>query len=109
MRALLGAVGIAEEIAQRKMVKAAKAIIETLLAEHSSEPRKRLLDRMTAGIENQKITDEQDKLLAELSRACDEADGWDFEGAVTIGDFDLWYVTEEIEIALKELRQECSD
>ena len=109
MSALLGAVKIEEEVAQRKMVEASKTIIDTVLAAHSSESRKNLLELMMAGIENQKFTEEQDRLLAELAKACDREDSWDFEGAVTIGDFDLWYVTEEIEIALKELRQGCSD
>jgi len=99
---------IEEEIAQRRMVEALKMIIETVLAAHSSEPRKHLLELMMAGIENQKMTEAQDRLLAELATACGGANAWDFEGAVTIGDFDVWYVTEEIEIALKELRQECS-
>ncbi len=109
MSALLGAVVIEEEIAQRRMVEASKTIIETVLAAHSSEPRKHLLELIMAGIENQKLTKEQDRLFADLATACDGADAWDFEGAVTIGDFDVWYVIEEIEIALKELRQGCSD
>ena len=108
MSALLGAVVIEEEIAQRKMVKALKAIVQTVLAAHSSEPPKHLLKLMMTGIENQQMTEEQDRLLAELATACAEADTWDFEGAVMIGDFDVWYVTEELEIALKELSKECS-
>lgn len=109
MSALLGAVAIEEEIARRRVVEASKTIIETVLAAHSPEPRKHLLELIMAGIENQKLTEEQDRLLAELATACGGADAWELEGAVTIGDFDVWYVTEEIEIALRELRQECLD
>jgi hypothetical protein len=108
MSALLGAVVIEEEIAQRRVVAVSKRIIETVLAAHSSEPRKHLLELMMSGIENQKVTEEQNTLLEELATACDKADEFDLEGAVFIGDFDVWYVTEEIEIALKELRQACS-
>lgn len=107
MSALLGAVAIEEQIAQRKAVEGLKTIIETVLTAHSSEPRKHLLELMMAGIENQKMTPEQDGLLGELATACSRADAWDFEDAVFIGDFDVWYVTEEAEIALKELTQEC--
>lgn len=107
MSALLGAVVIEEEIAQRRMVEAAKTIVETVLAAHSSEPREHVLELMMTGIENQNMTEEQDNLLAELARACAGADAWDFESAVMIGDFDVWYVTEEVETALKELSKDC--
>ena len=69
MSALLGAVVIEDEIAQRRVVEASKTIIETVIAADWSKPRKHLLELMMAGIENQKFTERAKRA------ACGTGDG----------------------------------
>lgn len=112
MGALLGAVKIADEIYERETIRAyvsrAKAIIEKMLAVHVPGARREILQELIAGIENQKATEKQERLLSKLAATFNRDDDSEFEGAVQIGDFGVWYVYGDVQTALEELIASCS-
>jgi hypothetical protein len=112
MGALLGAVKIAEDIHERETIRdyvsRAKAIIEKMLAAHAPGARREILHELIAGIENQNATENQERLLGELAGTFNRDDDSEFEGAIQIGDFDVWYVYGDVQTALEELSASCS-